>query len=287
MTDRPGPDWLAELQARFGEVLRTPLDRRTGTLRAPTEAYPAGAVREVVDRPDARAVDRLAVYNRQYWFRLFGAVQTAFPRTARLLGDWELNAHAERFLLAHPPRGWDLERVPDGFDGFLAGSLNGGAGRDVVLEAARIDAAFRSVLRAAAAVPFRPGAEDAAHLLDARLEPSPATAVVVEHWPLIELAPLPAAESPASSDGPGASLPRLPEPRHWAIVRETEGIRRYSLEPREAELLHLLGEHSVRDALARLETTCPRTERAGLPDRARRWLARGAERGMWRGVGTP
>ena len=35
------PAWLLELQARFGAMLRTPLDRSSGELRAETAAYDA------------------------------------------------------------------------------------------------------------------------------------------------------------------------------------------------------------------------------------------------------
>src|SRR5262249_13076605 len=106
---REAPHWLADLQARFGSVLRTPLDRSTGRLRASEESYPGAAVADVVDGRG------LAVYNRQYWFRLLNALSTAYPITAALLGHWKFNDYAARFLSEHPPRSWDLDRAADGF----------------------------------------------------------------------------------------------------------------------------------------------------------------------------
>ncbi|MCB9598149.1 MAG: putative DNA-binding domain-containing protein [Sandaracinaceae bacterium] len=274
---KPAPEWLGELQARFGEVLRTPLDRSTGTLAAATSSYAPEALGDVVDGPATSGRDRLAVYNRQYWFRLFRALATAFPITARVVGPWDFNEHASRFLLARPPRGWDLERVPDGFDAFLERSLEGHADGDLILEAARLDATWRRLTRAPTTRPFRPDASAAATMPDARLTPSEATAVVVERWPLMGLAR-------SSTRIDRSELPRLPQPRFWALAREATGIRRWALEPREGELLLLLQRYRVRDALARLEASCTAEERAALPAKVERWLAHGAERGLWSGV---
>lgn len=283
MSDGRVPAWLADFQGRFGAVVRTPLDRGTGTLRATPAAYDRDALGEALDGPRTRAGERLAVYNRQYWFRLFGVMQTAYPLTARLLGHWFFNEHAARFFLAHPPHSWDIDRAPDGFDGFLAGSLGDDVPRDALIEAAGIDAAWRLLFRAPATVPYRPDAADGLRLLDGRLLPSPAVAVVVERWPLLAL-------KSSLAGARGESIvplpPPLPQPCWWALMREPTGIRRVPLEPREGELLRLLGRHTVRDALAGLEGECPEDERAALPTNARRWLARSVERGFWAGLST-
>jgi hypothetical protein len=275
------PAWLAELQRSFGAVLRTPLDRSTGTLRATPSLYDRGALDEALDGPRAPAAERLAVYNRQYWFRLFGVMQTAYPLTSRLLGHWRFNEHSAAFLLAHPPRHWDIDRAPDGLDDFLAATLPDDERRDALVEAARIDAAWRALFRAPALPPFAPSAADAARLLDARLLPSPAVALVSERWPLIELK-----RALASDRGESAVPlpPPLPAARWWALVRESAGIRHVALEAREGELLALLRERPVREALAALEARCGDDERAALPADARRWLARGVERGQWSGL---
>jgi hypothetical protein len=282
------PDWLAEMQARFGAVIRTPLDRATGTLRATPDAYDASAIDDAIDRSDARAHDRLAIYNRQYWFRLFGVMQSAYPLTTRLFGHWRFNEHAARFLLKNPPRGWDVDRAPDGFEDFLSRTLDASLeAREAFVEAARIDAAAFAVSRAPEIVPFRPTEADAARLLDARLDPSPATAIIVEHWPLAEMRTLlsSASSSRASDDESPIALPaKLDRPRWIALVREASSIRHLALHAREGELLDLLRRHTVRDALARLELACTEDERRDLPARTRRWLARSVELGMWIGL---
>jgi hypothetical protein len=267
------PDWLAEFQSRFGAVLRAPLDRTSGTLRAVPSSYDMG--------PDAPSGERLAVYNRQYWFRLFGVFHTAFPLTTRLVGHWSFNDYAARFLLEHPPRGWDIDDVPHGFEDWFAAALGEPSTTvepEALREAARIDAAWRRVFRAPSTTPFHPSSKDATGLLDSRLELSPAVALVSERWPLLELK---RALSGDDGEAPVALPAALPEPRFWALVRRAGGIGQMPLEAREAELFDLLARHTVRDALVRLEAACPEAERATLPENAQRWLARSVQLDFW------
>jgi len=187
--NRAGPGWLAEFQAHFGDVVRTPLDRSSGTLRATPDRYDAVMTRDARDGPRAPGAARLAVYNRQYWFRLFEVLQAAFPLTARLLGYWTFNGHAGRFLLQVPPRGWDIEAAGLGFVPFLEEELRpeDESTRVALLEAARIDAAWRDVSRAPLRPRYRPSDADATHLLESRLIPSEDLQLVEEHSALLEL----------------------------------------------------------------------------------------------------
>ena len=284
MKESPAPAWLADFQEHFGGVLRTPLDRASGTLRATPSAY--DPLVGVVDGPRASASERLAVYNRQYWFRLFTVMQGCFPLTTRLLGHWTFNGHAGRFLFEHPPRGWDVEQVSDGFVTWLAtvvkkpgfeASVEG----DALLDAAEIDAAFRAVFLAPEVALFRPTAEDAPRILGSRLISSPAARVIEDRWSLLDL------RRSLEGDRSEARVPlpeRLVRPAWWALVRKPQGIAHVPLDPREGHLLRLLERFPVQDALALLEAECPESERAELPARARGWLARGVEHGLWMGM---
>jgi hypothetical protein len=276
---RPAPEWLADYQARFGAMLRTPLERETGTLTAHPEKYDTLLVADVLDAANARAPERLAVYNRQYWFRLFEVLHGAFPLTAALLGYWELNGVTARYLAESVPAGWDVDAVADGFADFFV-RVADGPHRDVLVEAVRIDAAFRDVWRAPNAAPFRPSAADAPHLLDARLILSPALRLVPQHYPLLALRARLLAERPARVDVPAP----LARGEWWAIQRRDEATLQLALEPREAQLFAALGELVVRDALARVESECKGKERVELPEKARGWLARAALRGFFVGM---
>jgi hypothetical protein len=281
MSGKEGPEWLREFQDCFTDVLRTPLDRSTNVLRARTDAYPRAAIDMVMNGPHSCAAQRLAVYNRQYWFRLFTVLQTAYPLTARLMTYWRFNEYAERFLIANPPRGWDLDRVADQFDRFVATECAGHADGALWIEAATLDAIWRALLREKESTPFQLPSEwmaDPSRLTEARLVRSPSVALWCERWPLLEWR----AMVTAKGEGKDVTPPRaLRERRCWALIRERNGIRHVLLEPTEAMLLSLLSEYTVGEALAKLEAHCPEDQRCELPAKAQRWLANSVRRGVW------
>jgi hypothetical protein len=283
------PAWLSDLQVRFGAVLRTPLDRSSGTLRPVPAHYDGKLMEDVSGGPSLSAGEQLGVYNRQYWCRLFGVLQTEYRLTARLLGFWRFNDYAARFLLEHPPRGYDIHRVADGFDEFLGIALpkhlhrGGGSAlpRGALLEAATVDLAFRRLLYAPDEPVYRPTGEDVARLGAGRLLPSSRWMVLEEHWPLVELQ-----RQLVDDSGEDAVLlpPKLPAPRSWLLYNTMEGATMVSIVPaRAAKLFRLLARHSVGEALARLEATCPFKARAELPEKVQRWLAQSVELGFWIG----
>ncbi len=275
MSERRAPAWLGELQARFGEMLRTPLDRSTGQLRALPEHYPERLLREVRAGAGTSAGERLAVYNRQYWFRLLSVLHGAYPLTTRLLGHWHFNQHAARFLASVRPT-TELADLGLGFAEFLSQH----AMPEAIIEAARVDRAYQRVARAPWLAPYRPGPADAQRLLTSRLEPSAALAIVREHWPLCELRRSLLAGADAS-EAPVPLPARLATAQLWLVLRDSEQLSSLALEPLEAELLELLSAHPVGEALALLEERCPENQRAALATQAQRWLARSVERGFW------
>ncbi len=270
---RAAPAWLADLQARFGDAIRTPLARGSGTLTATPARYEAAL------RADANA-ERLAVYNRQYWFRLLDTMHAAFPLTSALLGAWSFNEHTASFFAKTPPRSWDLDQASDGFVEFFAASIEPHADHELLVQSARIDSAWSQVFRAERGAAFQPSAADAARLLDARLIASPALAILEESAPLFAL-------RTRVLERPGArvAMPeRLGQPHWWALLGRDGSVQLVSLEPTEAALLSLLIDLPVRDALARLESACAADERAQLPAKAQTWLARSVQRGFWTGL---
>jgi len=289
------PAWLDELQARFGDMLRTPLERSSGSLRASLASYPPALLGEARPGRDLSGAERLAVYNRQYWFRLFTVMQRAYPLTAQLVGYWQFNELAANFLLARPPRGWDLDGVGAGFAEFLAEAPPSEKirqadalpeiEREALLEAARIDRAYHQVFRAPAVTRYEPSASDTHRLLQARLRISPAVALLTEHWPLCGLrrrlleAP---AEQAVRLDA------RLGQAQHWLLGRDGLTLGLVPLDARELELLTLLSRSSVATALAELEHACKSSgglqELQELPANTQKWLARSVKLGVWVGA---
>jgi hypothetical protein len=253
--------------------------------------YEEQACEDISAGPLLSAREGLAVYNRQYWFRLFTLLQNEFRLTGRLLGLWHFNELASRFLLQHPPRHYDLHHAASGFEAFLARELpetvavGGDLGvvpREALLEAARIDAAFRQVFMAPAEPRFQPSTADAARLAQARLKPALAFALVEEHWPLFRL------RHELVKDA-GERAVKLPAPyvggaRWWALVRAEQGQLLLPLAPLQARLLQLLLAHSVSEALGILESKCSPMELESLAQDTQTWLAESVQHGFWSGL---
>ena len=280
MSDPETLAWLADLQARFGAMLRTPLARASGALRAPTNAYDAQLCADVQPAPQTDERERLAVYHRQYWYRLFTVLQNEYPLTARLLGMWRFNELAARYLVAHPPSHFDLQAVARQLVPFLAStceSTYGGVPSAAILGAATLDHAFARVFLAPEVTPLDPKTL-ARSLGAARLRLSPAVALFVEHWPLVAL-------RRRALDEPGEHALPLPSElataQHWAIFRTDKGHGLASLEPRAHRLFTLLAERPFTEALALLESGCTEAERAALPARVQSWLAQSMRLGFW------
>lgn len=292
MSQRGAPPWLAAFQRDFGAMLRTPLDRGTGTLAARPERYDAAVVEAALAGPAVSGLDRLATYNRQYWFRLFTVLQAEYPLVTALVGAWTFNDLATQFLLLHPPTTRDLGDVAVGFPAHLDAALpprgvrlvpsSRWVPRAAVTEAAMIDASFREVFVVPPQPALRLSEAEAEGLADARLDPSPATAVIEEHWPLVELR---RAVRGRTDEAP-CELP-APHPdgaRRWLLCRIPGGERIIPLASTHARLLELLRAHPVGRALAVLEAENPDIAAVDLASDVQRWLAQGMALGLWRGL---
>ena len=291
MSGQHFPAWLADFQQQFGDALRTPLGRDNRSLRAAVETYDPALLQLAVPGAQLTSAERLAIYNRQYWFRLFTLFHGASPLTTRLLSHFTFNGYVSRFLETQPPSDWDIDAALRGFEQFLVQALlvgtvpiegqRAGVARPAVLQAARIDAAFHDVFRAPAVTPFHPGPEHAESLFSSRLVASPAMALLQEHWPLCELRKS-VLTDPAET-AIALSAPHS-EPRFSVLLREGTKLVLLPLELREARLLTLLSELPVGAALAKLEQECSVEEQPTLPANTQRWLARSVELGLWVGL---
>lgn len=288
------PAWVEELQRGFADAVRQPLDRSSVTLRARSEAYEPSLVAATTPTPKLGSAERLAVYNRQYWMRLFTVLHGAYPLLARLLGFWELNRLAELYLTQHPPRSWDIDAIVPGFEPFLATLLT-----DEVFEvsqpsrrlpslalreAAAIDAAHHRVFRAPLEPTYTPSPRDSARLFQSPLRFVSGAALLTESWALVELR----RQAPTLVGERMLTLgERLAVPRSWLLLRRELSLVLLALEPREMQLLQLLRLHPVAEALGLLEAACSAQELTRLPEQTRGWLARSVKLGLWAQLSAP
>ncbi|MEY4512569.1 MAG: hypothetical protein RLZZ450_4691 [Pseudomonadota bacterium] len=286
--------WLAAMQARFSGVLRTPLDHSGGRLRANPTRYPDAARADIKPSAQLTNGERLSVYHRQYWMRLFNVLHAQYPLTMRLVGPWFFNQYATRFLLARPPRQHDLGEIAEGFDEFLAGALKADPVRHAprgptlpraaLLESARLDATYRRVFLAPEEPAFRVSAQEEADLPSRRLRFSRAVALVTEYWPLLELRGH-VLRAPGET---AVALPaRLAQPKQWAIARAPRGVVHIELAPQQARMLTLLQTHEVGHALSILEEECPESARSSLAQHVQGYFAHATSAGWFSGWRDP
>lgn len=67
------------------------------------------------------AVDRLAIYNRAYFYRLLDALASVFEQTQRVMGQAEFERVGLAYLAAHPSVHPAVERVGHSFSPYLRG----------------------------------------------------------------------------------------------------------------------------------------------------------------------
>jgi len=281
---RGAPEALRSLQRDFTALLRTPLATRGGKLDAPLESYDTGLVAAVLDGSRGTARERLAVYQRQYWLRLFTVMQREFPLSARLVGMYRFNLVTQKYLTDCPPCDHDIGCVANRFvpwyDERPAAfeALGAKVPREAVRQALAVDAAFRKAWTATETPALALGVDDAGRLPAARLLPRPTVSFVREDWPFVELR---RGLQEHTESEPLALPARLGRTRHWAVLRASTGIGLARLEPRQSRLYALCSERPLGEAVSRLGDECPSAERAKLPDRVRAWLAHGVELGLW------
>lgn len=236
----PPPPWLAPLQGAFGELLRSPLDASTGTLRSRAPEVAPTLVAALADTP--RSAAGLRLYHEQYWMRLFTVMQGELPRFARVVGCWRFNRLAERHLTARPPRAPDLARCADGFaaavlrgEGPWEGALAELAvPAELARQALRMDEAQRHAFTAPLPTPWRPTPAELASLGSSRLRYAPAFRLLREDWAIAGETTL----APHSA------------PWFWVSYRAAKGTALRRVEPGLARLLTLARRRTFGDTLA-------------------------------------
>lgn len=276
------PAWLARIQREFTDLLATPLDRSTGRLLSREGDYPRELLERVVDAPPIAPAERLAVYHRQYWYRLLDLLQTSFPVSTRLLGHYHFNEPAALYFSAHPPRSRDLDRDADGFPDFFDAWARGArpAVAEYLSTGMALDRAFRQVFAAPRVDAFVPTPDLAPRILGVRLVPSPERALYRERWPLLRERSRIVADQ---SERPWKEPPRLPEEEAYLIARSEGGISFAPLAVEEARLYELLARETVGAALGLWQEECGSGSEHDDAQKAQSWLERSVRLRLWSG----
>jgi hypothetical protein len=89
------------------------------------------------------AFERLEIYNRQYWFRVLGALAEDFPALQVLLGARRFDALAAAYLAANPSRSFSLRNLGANLPEWLEQNPSfAGRRHAVAVDVARVEWAF-------------------------------------------------------------------------------------------------------------------------------------------------
>jgi hypothetical protein len=87
--------------------------------------------------------DRLEIYNRQYWFRILGALAEDFPALRAVIGGRAFEALSIAYLSAHPSRSFSLRNLGSNLiDWLTANPQFTGRRHSLAIDVARIEWAF-------------------------------------------------------------------------------------------------------------------------------------------------
>jgi hypothetical protein len=106
--------------------------------------------------PGGRALapaDRLEIYRDQYWLRHVGNLVDDFPTLEWIVGARAFRALASRYLTAHPPRTWNLQRLGADLPAYFETDSQWGGDR-LAVDAGRLDWAFMEAFDAPDAGPL-------------------------------------------------------------------------------------------------------------------------------------
>jgi hypothetical protein len=120
-SDLPPTMDLSAIQHAFGNAVMRPLDETQGMQRVWVNGEPALEMASSFIKPNARldSIERLEIYNRQYWFRLINSFYEDFPALRTVLGEDRFYDLTIAYLTKNPSRSFTLRNLGDRLESFL------------------------------------------------------------------------------------------------------------------------------------------------------------------------
>ena len=148
---------LAELQRAMAAAVMRPLTADEQMQEYAPDGRAMAAVAESFIAPNSRlsAFERLEIYNRQYWFRVLGALAEDFPGLRAVVGSRRYDALAVAYLTAHPSRSFSLRNLGSKLPEWLEENpKDAGRRHRLAVDVARIEWAFVEAFDSAERAPL-------------------------------------------------------------------------------------------------------------------------------------
>jgi Putative DNA-binding domain len=136
---------LEEIQREMATAVMQPLNAAEEMRAAAPDGRPMTDVAASFIAPNSRltAFERLEIYNRQYWFRVLGALAEDFPALRAVVGGRAFEALSIAYLVEHPSRSFSLRNLGSKMVEWLhANAQFAGRRHRLAVDVARIEWAF-------------------------------------------------------------------------------------------------------------------------------------------------
>lgn len=112
---------LRELQRLTAGAILRPLDSRERTQRTWVDGRPMKTVAAEFIKPNDRltSLERLEIYNRQYWFRVLDCLYDDYPGLHAILGERKFHKLRVAYLAKYPSRCFTLRNLGSRLERFL------------------------------------------------------------------------------------------------------------------------------------------------------------------------
>lgn len=148
---------LAHLQREMAAAIMQPLEPDESMRAHAPDGRSMDAVAGSFIAPNSRlsAFERLEIYNRQYWFRVLGALAEDFPALQAVVGSRAFEALSIAYLTAHPSRSFSLRNLGSRLVAWLTANPQWARRRRrLVLDIARIEWAVVEAFDSAECTPL-------------------------------------------------------------------------------------------------------------------------------------
>ena len=285
---------LLELQRRMAEDVRRPLTPEYGMQRVTEDGSSTEDLAASYITPNAqlRSFERLEIYNRQYWFRVIGAVSEDFPALNAVLGAKRFDALILSYLKENPSTSWTLRDLGAKLPAFLEGHPEfGGRRHRLAVDVAHLEWAYVEAFDNGEFPALSP-ADLAACGADSHLTLQPHVRLLELRYPVDDFIiavhrakPASSVASNAVNEGRKSPTRRMakikPHTTYLAVHRFDYSVYYKRLDREAYETLRALESgNPLGDALSRgfADSSMPEQEQ---PEKVREWFATWAELGWF------
>jgi hypothetical protein len=240
---------LLELQRRMSEDVRRPLDANWDMQAQTDDGRSVNDIANGYVKPNEllTSFERLEIYNRQYWFRVIGAVAEDYPALNAVLGSKRFDGMVLAYLKENPSTSFTLRNIGAKLPEWLAAHAEvAGVRHALAVDVARLEWAYVDAFDSASLKPFSE-ADFAGVGAETTLRLQPHVQLLDLAYPVDELVLAVRAETPdieVASNAVSevrqeerAALPRMRRSPIWLAVHRFDDSVYYRRVDREAFLL--------------------------------------------------